>query len=222
MKFTLIVMGVCLLTITLAAAFGATHPSMNSGGFAFAFRNLVGGSMVPLSRYAGDVMLVVNTAARCDDTQELEELEGLYQDYKQRGLIVIAVPSDDFQSESERSALVSISCLANSGITFPLMAQEHVLGKWAHGFYLWAEAQTSRKSERRPEGKRGFGDARSDGSETAAPSDMTTLSGDFHKYVVGRDGALVASISNAGGGAKHLRSVLETALGASTARATDH
>ncbi|MBC1559261.1 glutathione peroxidase [Listeria booriae] len=87
------------------------------------------GDKVSLEKYKGDVLIVVNTASKCGFTPQYEELETLYQDYKDRGFTVLGFPSDSFMNqELDSSNEIEEFCKINYGVTFPLFAKSKVRG----------------------------------------------------------------------------------------------
>ena len=128
----------------------------------FAFAGITGGSL-RLADYAGKPVLVVNTASRCGYTGQYAGLQTLWERYRDRGLVVLGVPSDDFNQELESEAEVKRFCEANYAIDFPMTAITPVKGRSAHPFYVWA-------------------------AERAGP-----VRWNFHKYLIGPDGAMVAA-----------------------------
>jgi glutathione peroxidase len=124
------------------------------------------GGRLPLARWRGKVLLVVNTASFCGFTSQYEGLQRLWQRYEQRGLVVIGVPSNDFGAQEPKSeAEIAGFCKGAFGVTFPLTTKEVVSGPRAHAFYRWARDSLG---------------------EAQAPR------WNFHKYLVGRDGRLIA------------------------------
>ncbi|AZA08536.1 glutathione peroxidase [Corynebacterium pseudopelargi] len=75
-----------------------------------------------MADFQGHCLLIVNTASKCGYTEQLETLEELFQDYMQRGLFVIGVPSDDFQEEPLSDKQIAKE-YANYGVSFPLLAK---------------------------------------------------------------------------------------------------
>jgi len=130
----------------------------------FAFRT-IDGDPLPLSQFQGKALLVVNTASLCGFTPQYEGLQALWQQYEDRGLVVLGVPSNDFGSqEPGSSAEIKDFCDTNYQVTFPLADKEVVSGTNAHPFYQWAKAELG---------------------VLAAPK------WNFHKYLVAPDGTLV-------------------------------
>ena len=131
----------------------------------FVFDTLVGQTPFALSDYSGKVVMIVNTASRCGFTGQYQGLEELYQKYKDRGFVIIGVPSNDFggQEPGTHEEIASF-CKINYGVSFPITAKYHVRGSQAHPFYMWAKKEL------------GFG---------------TAPKWNFHKYILDRQGQLV-------------------------------
>jgi glutathione peroxidase len=131
----------------------------------YSFHTLVGHKPLPLASFKGKVILVVNTASKCGFTGQYAGLEKLYTTYKDQGLVVLGVPSNDFgHQEPGNSHEIAEFCQLNYGVSFPMTSKEVVSGKDAHPFYRWAYQQL------------GFG---------SAPK------WNFHKYLINRNGQLV-------------------------------
>ena len=104
----------------------------------FAFTS-IDGAPLPLSNYTGNVILLVNTASFCGFTKQYADLQILWSRYKDRGLIVLGVPSNDFgKQEPGTETEIKEFCEINFDIDFPMTAKEHVKGIKAHPFYKWA------------------------------------------------------------------------------------
>lgn len=155
----------------------------------FSFKSLKGGAAMPLSAYEGKVILVVNTASKCGLTGQYEGLEKLSQDYGDKGLVVIGVPSNDFGAQEPGTEEdIASFCALNYGVSFPMTAKEKVIGEDAHPFYRWAHDSL------------GF---------------MSAPKWNFHKYLVGKDGKLVGHfISTTTPDAPQLLSAINDALDA--------
>ena len=102
----------------------------------------VNGKPVAMSRYAGQVALVVNTASQCGFTPQFAGLESLWQSYRDRGLVVLGFPCNQFgQQEPGENLEIASFCQLNYGVTFPMMAKVDVNGAHAHPLYKWLSAQ---------------------------------------------------------------------------------
>jgi glutathione peroxidase len=90
----------------------------------------INGKDTSLQSYAGKVVLLVNVASKCGFTPQYAGLEALYEKYKDKGLVVIGVPSNDFLSQEPGTAdEIKAFCTEKYGVTFPLMEKVHVKGK---------------------------------------------------------------------------------------------
>ena len=95
--FALLIMGVSLMTSVQARAQEKT-------AYDFSFKTLVQQDPLPLSDYKGKVIMIVNTASECGFTPQYEGLQKIYDQYKDRGFVVIAVPANDFGGQEPGSA----------------------------------------------------------------------------------------------------------------------
>jgi glutathione peroxidase len=134
----------------------------------FQFESIEGGPLA-LADYRGKTLLVVNTASHCGFTPQYEALEKVWQKYRERGLVVVGVPSNDFGQEGGSSEEIRQFCESYFGIDFPLTAQTVIKGKDAHPFYRWAQTELG---------------------PDAVPR------WNFYKYLVGKDGHLVAMFAS--------------------------
>lgn len=120
----------------LAAAGAAT-----AGTARETFSNIDGGT-INLADFAGKPVLVVNTASQCGFTGQYDGLQKLYDAYRDRGLVVLAVPSDDFRQELASAEAVKEFCDVNFGLTLPMTDITHVKGPEAHPFFARVKAET--------------------------------------------------------------------------------
>jgi glutathione peroxidase len=102
----------------------------------------IDGGTIALGDFAGQPVLVVNTASQCGFTYQYDGLQALYDRFKDRGLVVLAVPSDDFNQELDSAAEVKEFCEINFNLTLPMTDMMHVRGSEAHEFYKAVEAET--------------------------------------------------------------------------------
>jgi len=128
----------------------------------------IDGQPVSLADHRGKVMLVVNTASACGFTPQFSGLEALWRSYRDKGLVVIGFPSNQFgrQDPGSNDAIASF-CSVNYGVTFPMMAKVDVKGPEAHPLFKWLTNQ--------------------------APGLLGTKSikWNFTKFLVGRDGRAI-------------------------------
>ena len=120
-----------------------------------------------LCQYSGRVLLVVNTASFCGFTPQYEGLEKLYSRYRERGLVVLGFPSNDFQQESGSNKDIADFCENTFGVKFPMFAKTAVRGHDANPLFRELAAQTGR-----------------------APL------WNFYKYLVSREGKVIAAYSS--------------------------
>ena len=136
------------LCLGLASAHAASPesppmpPEMTvAGAYQFSFTSIDGAPM-PLSDYAGQVVLIVNTASQCGFTGQYKGLQALYEQYRDRGFVVIGVPCNDFgRQEPGDNAVIKDFARTQYGVTFPLTSKTAVTGDDAHPFFPWAAAQ---------------------------------------------------------------------------------
>ena len=167
MKFLTVLACVTLLAAQPAAAQPACPPLL-----AHTINRLQDDKPQPLCQYAGKVLLVVNTASRCGFTPQYEGLEALHGKYAQQGLVVLGFPSNDFGGqEPGDAAQIGQTCFNIYGVRFPMFTKITVAGQNAHPLYA-ALAQQARQVQGQ------------------------TPQWNFHKYLVGRDGKLVASFAS--------------------------
>jgi glutathione peroxidase len=104
----------------------------------FSFKS-VGGKTINLSEHKEKVILIVNVASRCGFTNQYKGLQSLSSQYKDKGLIVIGVPSNNFRQEPGSNKEIKDFCETTFGIDFPITEKTNVLGVNSHPFFLWAK-----------------------------------------------------------------------------------
>jgi len=121
-----------------------------------------------LCQYAGQVVLVVNTASFCGFTQQYGALESLYSQYKDRGLVVLGFPTNDFgRQEPGSNASIAEFCESTFGVKFPMFTKTTVVGTAANPMYQ----QLAQRTGQRPQWN-------------------------FHKYLIDRSGQVVKSYAS--------------------------
>lgn len=132
----------------------------------------IDGETKALSDYRGQVLLVVNVASRCGLTPHYQGLEELYREYKSRGFAVLGFPCNDFGAqEPGTEAEIKAFCSTKYDVTFPMFQKLHVKGPEQAPLYAFLTTQDTK-----PEG----------------PGD---ISWNFGKFVIGKDGRVVARFS---------------------------
>ena len=100
----------------------------------------INGDELNIAGMNGKTILLVNVASNCGFTKQYDELQKLYDDYKDKGLIVIGVPSNQFGGqEPGTEGEIKDFCETNFNITFPITSKYDVKGSNAHPIYLWAK-----------------------------------------------------------------------------------
>lgn len=148
-------------------------------------RRLLGKPENVCQTYGGQVMLIVNVASHCGFTSQYEGLEKLYNSYKDRGLVVLGFPSGDFgDQEFGDEGEIAKFCKSNFGVSFPMFGKTAVKGEQANPLFKTLSAKTGE-----------------------APG------WNFNKYLVGRDGKVIAHFgSSAKPDGKAMREAIEAAL----------
>lgn len=120
-----------------------------------------------LCQYAGQVVVVVNTASFCGFTSQYKGLEALYAKYKDQGLVVLGFPSNDFSQEPESNSKIADFCESTFGVKFPMFVKTTVRGNEAIPLFKQLAEQTG-----------------------------TSPKWNFYKYVISRDGQRIKSFSS--------------------------
>ncbi|MEG9299084.1 glutathione peroxidase [Mangrovibacillus sp. Mu-81] len=94
------------------------------------------GEEATLADYKNQVLLIVNTASKCGFTPQFEELQGLYEEYREKGLTVLGFPSDQFMNQEfdDQEEIIEF-CQVNYGVSFPMFKKTDVKGKDAHPLF---------------------------------------------------------------------------------------
>lgn len=99
------------------------------------------GDLIKMSKYQGNLVLVVNTASHCGFTSQYEGLEKLYRDYQDQGLMILAFPCNQFAGQEPGDALeIASFCKLNYGVSFPIFSKINVNGKEAHPLYNYLKS----------------------------------------------------------------------------------
>ena len=105
----------------------------------FDFNNL-DGKKLKLSDYKNKVIVVVNVASQCGFTNQYEDMQKIWESYKEKGIVMLGIPSNDFGGQEPGSNKeIKTFCETTFGITFPITEKVSVKGDNAHPFYKWAK-----------------------------------------------------------------------------------
>lgn len=130
----------------------------------------IDGKPVPLSKFKGKVMLVVNVASYCGNTPQYEGLERLFEAYKGRGLTVLGFPANEFGAQEPGSnAEIKQFCTSKYKVTFPMFSKIVVKGEGTHPLYSWLVQHSDRPD--------------------------VEVEWNFAKFLISRDGRVVKRIS---------------------------
>jgi glutathione peroxidase len=155
------------LLLSLVAAPGFAEDGVSAHDFDF---TSIEGDPLPMARYSGQAVLLVNTASFCGFTPQYEALQALWETYREQGLVVLGVPSNDFGGqEPGDEAAIKDFCEANYLVDFPMTTKQTVIGARAHPLYQWIV------------------DTR---GSSSAPR------WNFHKYLIGKDGRIISGWSS--------------------------
>ena len=109
---------------------------ISAGAAEFSFESIEGGDL-SLSDFKGNPVLIVNTASRCGFTSQYDGLQTVYDKYREKGLTVLAIPSNDFKQELAEDQKVKQFCKINFNLNLPMTTITHVKGPNAHPFFKW-------------------------------------------------------------------------------------
>ena len=137
----------CFLVFVLAVTLA--QPGLASSVYDYTLPSIDGGEL-DLANFKGQPLLVVNTASQCGFTPQYDGLQSLWETYRDRGLVVIGVPSNDF-GEQEPGGRDDIKefCSVNFNVDFPMSDKVSVRGADAHPMYQWLAATIGASSRPR-------------------------------------------------------------------------
>lgn len=180
-------LAVAAVVFLATRSFGAEQPSTGATSPLEFTLTANDGTPHPLSQYRGKVVLLVNTASRCGFTKQYSGLQQLWTTYRERGLVVIGIPSNDFMGQDPGTdGEIREFCTRSFGVTFPLMAKVVVKGKDQVPLYRYLTAESPK-----PGG----------------------IGWNFAKFLVGRDGQVINRYApTTGPESKDLVAAIEAAL----------
>jgi glutathione peroxidase len=142
-------MSALLILSTVAAAFAVTSVSSAPPSTIYEFKMKdIDGKQVSLDKFKGKVLLVVNVATYCGNTPQYEGLESLYKKYKDRGLVVMGFPANEFgQQEPGSDTEIKTFCTSTYKVDFPMFSKIVVKGEGIHPLYQWLVASAPRHED---------------------------------------------------------------------------
>ena len=105
----------------------------------------IDGKNFPLSQFKGKPLLIFNSASKCGFTSQYTGIQKIHENYKNKGLIVIGVPSDNFHQEPGSEEDIKKFCMVNFNITFDLTKKNNVVGSEVHPFFEWLDKNYNAK-----------------------------------------------------------------------------
>jgi len=128
---------VLVLIIMISLFSNTTKGEYKKLAYDFSFKDL-DGSNLSLNEYKNKVIVVINVASQCGFTKQYEDMQKIWNVYQGKGLVIIGVPSNDFNQETGSNKEIKNFCESKFGITFPVTEKVSVKGSNAHPFYIWA------------------------------------------------------------------------------------
>ena len=130
-----------LIVVAIMMLFFKSSLSENYKKLFFDFEiKSISGEVINFKDYKGKAILIVNTASYCGFTKQYTDLQELWDKYKIKGLIVLAIPSNSFNQEKDNDDEVKKFCEVNFNINFPISTITEVKGNNAHDIFKWAKA----------------------------------------------------------------------------------
>jgi len=126
-----------LAILIMISLFNDVNAKSDRKAYDFQFKGIEG-KTIKLGDYKDKVIVIVNVASRCGYTPQYEDLQNLYDQYKNKNLVVIGVPTNNFKQEPGSNSEIKDFCETNFGITFPMTEKTNVIGGNSHPFYKWA------------------------------------------------------------------------------------
>ena len=129
---------ILILLIVVFFFFEKNSSAYEKLAYDFSFKNIEEG-LIDLKNYKGKILIIVNVASRCGFTNQYEDLQRLWSNYKDKGLVVIGVPSNNFKQEPGSNEEIKKFCESAFGVDFPMAEKTNIIGKNAHPFFKWAK-----------------------------------------------------------------------------------
>lgn len=138
----LLTISACVLAaiagVAMAADAPATQPASQPASIYDFTLNDIDGKPTPLAQYKGKTLLIVNVASKCGYTKQYADLEKLYEQYKDKGLVILGFPANNFMGQEPGSDLeIKQFCTSRYNVSFPMFSKISVKGKDIHPLYQY-------------------------------------------------------------------------------------
>ena len=143
--------------------FNFSSESSQKGFHDFSIESITG-ETIEMSNFKSNVVILVNTASKCGFTPQYSGLQKIYERYKDDGLVVLGIPTNDFNQEFTSDKDVKQFCEIRFGVEFPMSSIQVIKGENAHPIYKWIKSNVSVIGQPR---------------------------WNFHKYLIGKDGQII-------------------------------
>ena len=157
-----------VLILIMFSFFSKGYADYSKLAYDFKF-NSIDGDQINLDNYREKVIVIVNVASRCGFTNQYDDLQDIWSNYKEKDLVVVGIPTNNFRQEPGSNKEIKDFCETNFNINFPMSEKLDVIGNNAHPFYKWA--------------KKNYG-------KGAIPK------WNFHKIIIGKDGKVATTFSS--------------------------
>tara|TARA_B100000686_G_C16787430_1_gene976185 strand:+ start:810 stop:1355 length:546 start_codon:yes stop_codon:yes gene_type:complete len=129
---------ILILFIIMFSFFSKNLSAYEKLAYDFSFINIKEG-LINLKDYRGKTLIIVNVASRCGFTNQYDDLQRLWSNYKNKGVVVIGIPSNNFKQEPGSNKEIRKFCESTFGVDFPVAEKTNIIGKNAHPFFKWAK-----------------------------------------------------------------------------------
>ena len=159
---------ILIIFLIMFGFFSKGNSAYDKLAYEFKF-NGIEGNLINLKDYEDKVIVVVNVASRCGFTNQYEDLQALWTNYREKDLVVLGVPTNNFKQEPGSNKEIKDFCETNFNINFPMTEKIDVIGNNAHPFFIWAKENHGK---------------------SAVPK------WNFHKIIIGKDGKISETFSS--------------------------
>ena len=157
-----------ILVVFMFSFFNIATANYEQLAYDFKFKGL-NGNNIDFNDFKEKVIIVVNVASRCGFTNQYEDLQNVWETYKNKNVVIVGVPTNNFKQEPGTNEEIKDFCETNFNINFPMTEKIDVIGRNSHPFYKWAKLNHG---------------------NSAIPK------WNFHKIIINKDGKIVKTFSS--------------------------